>query len=525
MSELKYEIRVDAGQADAELRRVHTSATTLAGAEREVDRAVSQSNAALRQQGPAAKQAATGMQALQQQAKQASAVLGKQAAAIAILSQNIGEANGSVGKLVQGAGQMAAAFGAGGPLAAALVGGMALVGQLTKHLDETTAARDRAFDEKWRQIDEYSERVNTLRKRVQELNKVLDPAQEFLDAQQRAINIQERIDKLKEELSVRSKLTTEERKGIRDRIMLLENERKANEALVDAGISREREKIDAAETAKKSAEAEERRAKALERAKDARAEELQMAREFARSWNYDSLDEDDQRIAQENKARQEEKARITEENQRMEDEAAKRRQLIYLNALKDEEDAKKESKRRIEADNKRHLEEIAAQNQAYAMQATAIVAGASQQLISDLISGQEQALERFGLSIMAQAGQALVSYGIQALGAAAFSATTGNLPMAAQQAATGAGLVAAGVGLGGVSAGLGNLMGGGGGQREQRLPGSMAAPQQTGNGGGTVIQITYAGASGPTADQGGRAVVEGLARAQRRQEAAGPVSR
>jgi hypothetical protein len=524
MSELKYEIRVDAGQADAELRRVHTSATTLAGAEREVERAVNQSNAALRQQAPAAKQAASGMQALQQQASKASQVLGKQAAAIAILSQNIGEANGNVGKLVQGAGQMAAAFGAGGPWAAALVGGLALVGQLTKHLDETTAARDRAFDKQWEKIDEYSARVNVLRQRVQELNRVLDPAQEFLDAQQRAINIQERIDKLREELSVRSKLTTEERKGIRDRIMLLENERKANEALVDAGINREREKIDAAEAAKKAAEAEERRAKALERAKAARAEELQMVREFARAVNYDDPDAADQRLADEAKARREEQERIAADNAEWQRRSDAQMQLIYLDALDAEKDARRESQRRIRAENERHLQEMAAQNAGYAMQATGIVAGASEQLIGDLISGQEQALEQFGVSIMAQAGQALVSYGIQAIGSAALQASLGNLPGAAVQGATGAGLVAAGVGLGGVSAGLGNLMGGGGGQRERRLPGSMAAPQQAG-GGGTVIQITYAGASGPTADQGGRAVVEAWSRAQRRQEAAGPVSR
>jgi hypothetical protein len=522
MSELKYEIRVDAGQADLELRRVHTSATTLAGAEREVDRAVSQSNAALRQQGPAAKQAATGMQALQQQAKKASAVLGKQAAAIAILSQNIGEANGSVGKLVQGAGQMAAAFGAGGPWAAALVGGLALVGQLTKHLDETTAARDRAFDEKWRQVDEQSKRVNALREEVRLLNKELDdPNKRFLDMQERAMALQAEAYRLE---NAALSDADGQRDNMRARARFMLAEAKALEAVVDKRLEINRIRADEADEAKAAEQAEERRAKALERAKDARAEELQMAREFAQWWNYDSLDEDDQRIAQENKARQEEKARITEENQRMEDEAAKRRQLIYLNALKDEEDAKKESKRRIEAENKRHLEEIAAQNKEYAMQATAIVAGASQQLISDLISGQEQALERFGLSIMAQAGQALVSYGTQAIGRGVLELSSPfTAALAPASFAAGAGLVAAGVGLGGVSAGLGNLMGGG--QRERRLPGSMAAPQQTGNGGGTVIQITYAGASGPTADQGGRAVVEGLARAQRRQEAAGPVSR
>jgi hypothetical protein len=522
MSELKYEIRVDAGQADAELRRVHTSATTLAGAEREVERAVTQSNVALRQQAPAAKQAASGMQALQQQAGKAAGVLGKQAAAIAILSQNLGEANGSVGKLVQGAGQMAAAFGAGGPWAAALVGGLALVGQLTKHLDETTAARDRAFDEKWKQVDEQSKRVNALREEVRLLNKELDdPNKRFLDMQERAMALQAEAYRLE---NAALSDADGQRDNMRARARFMLAEAKALEAVVDTRLRINRIRSEEAEEAKAAEQAEERRAKALERAKAARAEELQMVREFARAVNYDDPDAADKRLADEAKARREEQERIAADNAEWQRRSDAQMQLIYLDALKSEEDARRESQRRIREENEHHLQEMAAQNAVYAMQATGIVAGASQQLIGDLISGQEQALEQFGVSIMAQAGQALVSYGIQAIGSAALQASLGNLPGAAVQGATGAGLVAAGVGLGGVSAGLGNLMGGGGGQRERRLPGSMAAPQQTGSG-GTVIQITYAGASGPTADQGGRAVVEGMARAQRRQEAAGPVSR
>jgi hypothetical protein len=504
MSELKYEIRVDAGQADAELRRVHTSATTLAGAEREVERAVNQSNAALRQQGPAAKQAATGMQALQQQASKASQVLGKQAAAIAILSQNIGEANGNVGKLVQGAGQMAAAFGAGGPWAAALVGGIALVGQLTAHWQRLNDEQDRAIEKQYEQADAITATTRRLRDENARLLNELDPS---LQKQARREQLAELMRTNQLEAERLERLAQGTLPSLRAEAA--ENKQKAN---LLRGQNREiaRQLQLMTELKNKSApKGPGVKPPAIAEAEEEFDSETWLQLERGRLMKEAS----DGRIAT-MRAEAEERKRLAKEAAQ-EEIRAERERAHEAQRIMDE---KAEAQRR-------HLEEMAQAQAGYAMQATAIVAGTSQQLIGDLISGQEQALERFGVSIMAQAGQALVSYGIQAIGRGVLELSSPvTAALAPASFAAGAGLVAAGVGLGGVSAGLGNLMGGGGGQRERRLPGSMAAPQQT-NGGGTVIQITYAGASGPTADQGGRAVVEGLARAQRRQEAAGPVSR
>jgi hypothetical protein len=151
--------------------------------------------------------------------------------------------------------------------------------------------------------------------------------------------------------------------------------------------------------------------------------------------------------------------------------------------------------------------------------AASTVAGLTQSLVADLVSGQEQALERFGLSVMAQAGQVLVGEGIKLAGAATTSALTGLLPLAAVQGAGSAGLIAAGVGLGGTAVGLGGLLGGG----AQSAPTSAPRLTTGGSGGGTssgggntVVQITYAGASGPTADHAAVAATDALRRADRR---------
>lgn len=161
-----------------------------------------------------------------------------------------------------------------------------------------------------------------------------------------------------------------------------------------------------------------------------------------------------------------------------------------------------------------------------AMQGAGMVVGVSSQLLADLITGQDKALEAFGVSVMAQAGQALVGYGIQAIGRGVLEASgVVTAPLAAASFATGAGLIAAGVGLGGASAALGQISAGG--SLFQKLPDDKAAKTSTGvnrgapragKGGASSINVTviYGGASGPTADQGARAVVQAFNRAEKR---------
>jgi hypothetical protein len=147
-----------------------------------------------------------------------------------------------------------------------------------------------------------------------------------------------------------------------------------------------------------------------------------------------------------------------------------------------------------------------------AQNSAGVIAGSSQQLVTDLISGQDYALERFGLSIMAQAGQSLISNGVQLIGEATKSALTGNLPGAALQGAGAAGLIAAGVGLGGAAGGLGALM------NDDAKSGGAArgiSTQASGTGaaaGPTQITIVYA----PSRDEGAAAVALAGKNAERR---------
>jgi len=157
--------------------------------------------------------------------------------------------------------------------------------------------------------------------------------------------------------------------------------------------------------------------------------------------------------------------------------------------------------------------------QGYASTALSITAGASQQLISDLVGQQEQALERFGVSVMAQAGQALVAYGAQAIGRGILELSSPlTAPLAAASFTAGGVLVGAGIGLGGVAGGLGSLLGaagGGPGASERGVPSGFSGGA-TGGGGGTSIQIIYGGASGPTADHAVSAVSDTITRASAR---------
>jgi hypothetical protein len=205
---------------------------------------------------------------------------------------------------------------------------------------------------------------------------------------------------------------------------------------------------------------------------------------------------------------------LADRDQKISDQASKAFKQQEADRLK----AQKDADRAREAQNKKTLDAIAkaekkhAEDQAQmATQAVGIVAGASTQLVSDMISGQEHALERFGLSIMAQAGQALVSYGIQAIGRGVLEASNPiTAPLAPASFAAGAGLVTAGVGLGGVAGGLGSLMGSAGGdgetKRTTRDPG--ASPRRgtgTSPGGPIVLNLTY-GAAGPLPEDTARLI-------------------
>lgn len=154
--------------------------------------------------------------------------------------------------------------------------------------------------------------------------------------------------------------------------------------------------------------------------------------------------------------------------------------------------------------------------------AASIVAGASEQLLSDLISGQEHALDKFGISIMAQAGQSLVASGIKLIGEGTVSMLTPGLQgLGTGQLTAGAGLIVAGVGLGGVAGGFSaNLAAQESGDKKASKDtglsrGRTSAGSGGGSGGPASINITY-GVSGPLPEDTAREIQKALRTNSRR---------
>lgn len=490
---VRYRIQVDAGAANAELARTHRAATTMAGAEREAAAATEAVNASLRQTVPAARGASGAMAQMQAASKRLSGTLGKQAAAIALLSQQLGDQNKQVGEAIRGAGQMAAAYGAGGPWALALVAGIGLVGKLSQHWDDVIQKQREAMDQRHQATDDASARVRALEEEARALELRARSAKEVRDEERAALVAQLEV----------AKAHRISHQVQRDVFNLTKEQKQEQGALLSL---RKREE-----------DAIRRKIAALDKMAEAQKSVGDAARKTTKQAEV--IDEDNTLAGPSMtflknlwKEKQDARAEVLAQNEQMEREAQGRR-IAWEQRVEEDHQAALQRMR----------EETAEHYRGIAMQMAAITAGAAQQLIADLISGQDQALEKMGLRLMQEAGQALIGYGIQAFGAAALNASLQLWPLAAQQAATGAALTGAGVALGGTAVGLGNLMSGAQGN-ERQLPG-VGMSVGTGGGGGTSVQIVYAGASGPTADHGAAAVVMAMDRGQRRQEQAGPMWR
>jgi hypothetical protein len=197
-----------------------------------------------------------------------------------------------------------------------------------------------------------------------------------------------------------------------------------------------------------------------------------------------------------------------------------------LNLIKTKEDEKtKIEKEAAERRKAIREEEIRDAQSTYG----ALVTNAASALgtfVAESAAGQEAALanllkaasQQAGGFVMLQGGQ-LIAEGIRNT----FSVVTA--PLGAAQIAGGAGLVAAGAAIqaGGPLA-VSSLLGQSGGAGAAAAsgtatdPGARARPARTmpGEGGGTQLTIVYGGLSGPTADDGARALKKGEQRARKR---------
>jgi hypothetical protein len=578
MTDTVYKVTVDAAAANAELDRLHKSATSAAGAEdklRTSTAALSREFAAYVPAAKAASKAAdevalswrrAGAQnrelgsytrgtsqsldmlagGLQKTAARLPDILGKQSAAIILAGQALGTHNDQIGKAVQGLGVLSAAYGAGGPWAVAILGAITLYGEVSQTLKEAAEAEGvwvdslksagRAADElRKNSIDTLKDSVKGLQQQVVDFG-VTSEQILVISAGNAAIAADAQVTRLGEEIESREKALS----GRADRVRRarITGQREIFEAydLEVALVERLKERRDAAtrdaataKTAFEGANAalaalEELQKKAAAKAKAVEKYNAQTAELLGEikdaGADFDSFGSSLNETTTTSGA--------FDARQRLADEAFRQREANY----KTIEAADTEHRRRIAANEEMFAQmsyaqaKEAAQARLAIMQdvagtALSITASASQQLIADLIGQQDKALERFGVAVMGQAGQALIGYGAQAIGRGILEASNPvTAPLAPASFTAGALLVGAGVGLGGAAGGLGTLLGGGAGSSGGAARGAPRGPSggaPSAGGGGTNITINYSGAAGPSADQGARAVVEAQRRAASRE--------
>jgi hypothetical protein len=494
-TEMRYGIVVDAAAANAELQRVRTEVTTLAGQESALAKATDTATTALTKQGAAAAATSPKVETFQQRVAKLPDLLGKQAAAISLVSSSLEGMGGQVGKAVAGAGQIAAAFGAGGPFAAALVGGIAIIDKLTQYWKELNDEEDRNIKLKYAVVDGAKSKTDALKAELVELRKQADPEQARADSRKAIADELRTLEITRDQLRRRAEIkgTTQEQAALmRAESAQLDDQRKL---LIEKLTLMAQIRDSQRSTTKSTPEASVDTTAGLD-AIDLNSPARLRARRKRAYAGADDAARDEQRARDESDA-------------------------AHFQAILDDRSAAAEKQRRIEEASddysyqvrERRTQEFYGAISGYAQQSASIIAGASTQLIADLISGQEHALERFGVSVMAQAGQALIGYGVQAIGRGVLELSNPlTAPLAPVSFGTGAALIGAGVGLGGVAGGLGGLMG-----AESGGAARGASPRtSTGTTGAQAgpTQVTYIFA--PSRDEGAAAVALAGKNAERR---------
>lgn len=487
--------------------------------------------------------------------------LGPAAAAISGVSSALGQTNGEAGKALAAIGQVAAAFAAGGTFGAALAAGTYAVDALSQSWERQIKAQDDALAGMYKATDGYILNLKTARA---ELDKARG---EFAAAARggRELTPEERKQQLRDEAAGRIAAAEAAAKQARAEVdlnkartdaeqfgttfsqerALLEKVRATNIRLADKALAQEKEAlqtrinaISVSVTMTKKAEEErgqnefladsiadiaaQQRAAASGARDRAEAEaELQAQRRSDPALAFgigkfkkgiatsdDDIEADIERWATTAKAQADFEKLKTDIVQ----EATDERLRLGLEAAAE------------------HQRIVAEEYQSIADTVTAgltPVLGAFQNYVDARIQGEEHAEQAFAAAIMRQAGQALISYGTQAVGRGILELSSPlTAPLAAASFAAGAGLIAGGVALGGAATAVMHTAAGG--TVGQALPNStsgggsdMAARARparpgTAGAGGTNLTIIYGGLSGPSADDGARALGKGLERARRR---------
>jgi len=529
--QVKYTITADATQANTELAKVDKAAVSLVGNEQKLATETNKATAALKEQGKVATTTATSTETLRQRIGKSAEGLSKQAAAVSLVSSSMEGMGGQVGKAVAGAGQMAAAYGAGGPFALALVGGIALIDAITKAATNSLDETDAAFNKFYANMDRASVALNAQRSSLDAVIRAGLPAEVLRaqDVKARKAEAETEIAAIKKSMAVSS--TEEERKvnavAIRNRertIELIDEETKRLKSNKDAQDSISFRAQFLADAEKKKTEAIEAGTRALER-------RLKISDAMGAALKSDATAANDAMSGG---------TTIDEVSRSMRDLRAVQGgglgDVMRMGAADDSDILTVSSKQvellKMERDFNQTLGDIRdefrdKETKAYdefygtfgslAQQGFGIAISASQDYIKAKIEGDKHAEEMFAVSIMAQAGQALISTGTQLGGQAIQSALTPGLqPLAALQGAAAVGLIGSGLALGGVAAGVNQSVSTVPDKSASRDKGASPGRGGSGSGGGPLtVNVAY-GVGGPLPEDTAREISKAVNTGRRR---------
>jgi hypothetical protein len=531
--QVKYTITADASQANSELAKVDKAAASLVGNEKALATETAKATAAIREQGKVASTAAVAT------ATAAGSTRNMGQAALEA-SRGLEDLQYGIGGVVNNIPSLVMALGGGMGLTAAISLGAVAVNQLAKNFGAVDPAAKEASQK-------AREHVKGLRDEIEGLSQDLRSLQ--VGAERAAMEAQAEIvgraaQAAQAALSPLGGIDRFER--LKDRtdlpLAIAENIGKASVAMNEldlemsklAGMRRIQVEKDAQrkiDLAVDAANAETERESASNKSSLNNESELAKLR-------YDifiaGLDSEDKALKEVNdarrkdaKAQKEQEAKdVADSFKEMDRERAKNQKTMDRERAKNQKTADKEklkqekkSLKDIEAEQERH----AKQNEQYATQAVGIVTGATQQYVEARIKGEKNAEAAFAASIMAQAGQALVSYGVQAIGRGVLEASSPlTAALAPASFAAGAGLIVAGTGLGGIGAGIGHTAAGGTIGKE--LPDKKAAKDKgaspgrggSGSGGGPLVVNVAYGAGGPLPEDTAREIQKAVDTGRRR---------
>lgn len=483
--------------------------------------------------------------------------LGPSAAAISGVATALGQTNGEAGKALAAVGQVTAAFAAGGPFGAALAAGVFAVDALSQSWERQIKEQDEALASLYRATDGYVKNLQTAR------GELAKARGEFATAARagREFTPEERKQQLRDEAAGRIAAAEAATKQARAEVdlakateyaatldmtfsqarALLEKTRASNIRIADRALAQEKEAlqtrinaISVSETMRKKAEEERSQNEFLADSIAEIAAQNRAAAQAAAERERQTTGDVQALLAKEYASRL---GILAEARKQIESERAAvvaEESAIRDAQLEDELDADinrwaaaGEAYKGYEQLKTSILEEESERRKQVAQQALGVIVGSTQDYIDARIKGEKDAEEAFAASIMRQAGQALVAKGVELGGIALVSLLSGNVAIAAAQGAGSAALITAGVGLGAQATSIMHTAAGG--KVGQPLPtqstsgggtdiGARARPARPGTAGagGTNLTIIYGGLSGPSADDGARALGKGLERARRR---------